>query len=64
MTGEQRVITEGSGNLARFTPLKRMALLETNFAAGLLQGCVSDMVIVRHKRGLKIVRRRRVRPLG
>jgi hypothetical protein len=38
-----------------------MALLETNFAAGQLKGCVGEMVIVRHKRGVKIVRRRPVR---
>jgi hypothetical protein len=39
-----------------------MGLLETNFAAGQLKGCVGDMVIVRYKRGVKIVRRKPVRP--
>ncbi len=38
-----------------------MALLETNFAAGQLKGSVGEMVIVRYKRGVKIVRRKPVR---
>jgi hypothetical protein len=38
-----------------------MALLKTNFAAGELQGRVGEMVVAKHKPGVKVVRKRPVR---